>query len=246
MDPITTSAVMGAGSGVLGFAGQMMTNAKNVQMAREANQMNMDLAAQNREWQERMANTAHQREVADLKAAGLNPILSATGGSGAASPSGNVASVSAPQIENAIGQGLSSAKDVSLLPLQLKSADKDLAVKDAQIAASTAQTAQSVATARKLDAETLWQNLDNIHKSYETGARKTRFQLEETTNKLDQKAATYDAIMNRAATASGVVGNLFSGFGKAVRGFFKGEDTSTLQRENKTMKDYIKNNYPRR
>lgn len=72
---------------------QNKNNMISVLMNRENNAFNAAQAEAQRNYETQMANTAHQREVQDLQAAGLNPVLSA-GGTGAVTPNGAAAGAS--------------------------------------------------------------------------------------------------------------------------------------------------------
>jgi len=111
-----------AGSLIGGAASYFGQQAANIANAREAQT--------NREFQERMSSTAHQREVQDLRAAGLNPILSA-GGGGASTPSGAV-----PNIQSQTEGLATSAREIGRMKEErrLLKAQADKAEADAKAA----------------------------------------------------------------------------------------------------------------
>lgn len=81
-----------------------------------SNRQNAREAAKNREFQERMSSTAHQREVADLIAAGINPMLSRN--AGASTPSGDRAQLE--DLGAGASRGIASALAIKQAKAQIE------------------------------------------------------------------------------------------------------------------------------
>lgn len=117
------------GSALIGAGGSLLSGLIGSKGAKDQNVANALEAQKNRDFQERMSNTAHTRNITDLKNAGLNPILSATKG-GASSPGGAQANM-----VNQLEPLASSAKDSMMIAsqLNLQKAQADKIKKETQV-----------------------------------------------------------------------------------------------------------------
>lgn len=148
LDSVVDMATGGIGSaivgGLFGAAGQESTNQANIAASKEQ----MD-------FQERMSSTAYQRAVADMKTAGLNPMLAYSQG-GASTPVGSM-----PNIRSSAEAGVSSAMQAANTSAVLAQVNKtkadtanveaDTALKLAQAPLIAAQTGAQVSSAGHLD-----------------------------------------------------------------------------------------------
>lgn len=128
-------------SSVGAYYGQREANEANAAIAASNNAYSNAMSQDQMKFQERMSSTAHQREVEDLRKAGLNPILSANKG-GASTPAGSMGQTTTAHMESALGKGIGSA-------MEALSLNKELQAKDATIQLSKAQKMAQEASANR-------------------------------------------------------------------------------------------------
>ena len=140
MDPLTI------GSLAAGVIGSGISSAASYYSSKKSYEYAEKIAQKQMDFQERMSNTAHQREVADLRAAGLNPILSAN--SGASTPVGSSVSGQMHDLGESASRGFSAGSQAFFQKKQFALQEK---MAEAEINRMNASSAKDMALVDRLN-----------------------------------------------------------------------------------------------
>ena len=185
--------------GGLSLAGGLMNNMFASSNADKTNQFNAQQAQLNRDFQERMSNTAYQRGMEDMKKAGLNPILAYQRG-GASAPSGSSASGVTAATSDFVSPAVSSAQHSKRLNAEV---DNMVATNDSIRAQTELLKSQSMESAARFANI----NTDTVNKEVDTKIKNAAVSEALKNAKLaDMDKEMYDTPMGRIARGFGVFG----------------------------------------
>lgn len=200
----------GIGGALINSGSQADANKMNMDIAKMNNDANLNAMLVQQEYQTKMSNTAYQRSTADMKAAGINPMMAVQQG-GASTPSASAIAAQQVRVESeqrgeALKAAAQSAMEIMRLDRELKQSDSQIELNRA--AQKTEETKQVLNqnTAAEVANKTVGSLYDAYRKKAELPALEAEAALRTDQANTDRKFVKYDSGAKRLEQGVGIVG----------------------------------------